>query len=148
MFNDIVKASGKPYLTLYAEDGSIKERREIDNMVVTTGKGYIAGMMSNTPPTTMSRIAVGTGSVAPVLANTALGVEIGTRATTTVTNTAGSNVINYSAVFGPGNATGSLTEAGIFNAVTGGTMLARVTFAQINKASSDTITVSWSVTIA
>ena len=41
-----------------------------------------------------------------------------------------------------------LTEAGIFNAASGGTMLCRTVFAVVNKQADDTMTVTWTVTIA
>jgi hypothetical protein len=90
-------------------------------------------------------MAVGTGAVAPAAANTTLGTEIGTRSTVTATQ-AGAT-ITYSATFAAGNGTGAITEAGIFNAGTAGTMMCRTTFSAINKGASDTIQITWTVTI-
>ena len=38
--------------------------------------------------------------------------------------------------------------AGIFTAVTSGTMLARTVFAVVNKGASDSMTISWDITIS
>ena len=63
---------------------------------------------------------------------------------TTVTN----NEIAYVASFGAGEGTGAITEAGLFNAVTGGTMLCRTVFSVVNKGASDSMTITWTVTVS
>ena len=50
--------------------------------------------------------------------------------------------------FGAGVGTGALTEAGIFNASSGGTMLCRTEFDVVNKGSADTMTITWTVTVS
>ena len=54
----------------------------------------------------------------------------------------------YVASFEAGDATGAVTEAGLFNAVTGGDMLCRTVFAVVNKAADDTMTVTWTITVS
>jgi hypothetical protein len=54
----------------------------------------------------------------------------------------------YSASFGAGVGTGALTEAGIFNASSAGTLLCRTVFSVINKAANDTMSITWTVTLA
>jgi len=49
--------------------------------------------------------------------------------------------------FGAGVGTGAVTEAGIFNASSAGTMLCRTTFSVINKAAADTLGITWTVTV-
>jgi hypothetical protein len=93
----------------------------------------------------MSHMAIGTGAVAPALANTALGTEVG-RVALSSTNVA-ANVVTYAATFPAGTGTGAITEAGNFNAAGAGTMLNRVTFSVINKAAGDSLAVTWTVTI-
>ena len=44
--------------------------------------------------------------------------------------------------------TGAITEAGILNAGSGGTLLCRTVFSVVNKASSDSMTITWTVTIS
>ena len=41
----------------------------------------------------------------------------------------------------------AIAEAGIFNAGAAGTMLARATFTAINKGASDTLAITWTVTV-
>jgi hypothetical protein len=57
------------------------------------------------------------------------------------------NVITYTAVFPAGSGTGALVEAGILNAGAAGTLLCRTVFDVVNKASTDSLTVIWNVTI-
>jgi hypothetical protein len=52
------------------------------------------------------------------------------------------------ATFGAGVATGAITEAGVFNALTAGTMLCRTVFSVINKGALDTLVITWKVTVA
>ena len=56
--------------------------------------------------------------------------------------------IEYVTTSGAGVATGAVTEAGIFNASSSGTMLCRTVFAVVNKGSGDTLQVTWTVTLA
>jgi hypothetical protein len=53
----------------------------------------------------------------------------------------------YVATFPPGTGTGAVTEAGILDNSTGGTLLCRTTFGVINKAAADTLGITWTVTV-
>lgn len=119
--------------------------REIDNLVVTAGKGFVASRMIGTTPAVMSHMAVGTGATAPAAGDTTLQTELNRQALGTP-SVAGA-VVSYSATFAAGQGTGALTEAGIFNAASAGTMLCRTTFAAVNKGASDAITINWTVTV-
>lgn len=145
MINDKITAVGSLVITLTGHDGSIKDERQFKNLVVDLGKAYIAGRVGPNATTAMSHMAVGTGVTAPAAANTTLVTEVGTRSALTVTQTGAT--ITYAATFAAGNGTGALTEAGIFNGATGATMLCRTTFAAVNKGASDTISITWTVTI-
>jgi predicted anti-sigma-YlaC factor YlaD len=148
MLDDAIKIMGRLQLELRGADGLLKQQADVDNLVVTVGKGVIADRMKAVPTLgAMSHVAVGTGAVAPVVGDTTLGAEVaGSR--TAFTNTAvAAAVITYTAALGPGVGTGALTEAGLFNAAAAGQMLARTTFTTINKAAGDTLNVTWTVTI-
>ena len=60
---------------------------------------------------------------------------------------AASNTITYVSSFEAGEATGAVTEAGVFNAASSGTMLCRTVFAVVNKAADDTMSVTWTITL-
>ncbi len=78
-------------------------------------------------------------------------VKMSGRLQITRTNAAGEVVetrdIIYVTTFGAGVSIGSLTEAGLFNALTGGTMLCRTVYATVTKGASDTVVLTWTVTI-
>lgn len=141
------KATGALTIEVFDEHGQLKERLDITNLVVTVGKNFIASRMVGTTPAVMSHMAVGSGAVAPADANTTLGGELGRAALTS--SSAANNVVTYAATFAAGVGTGAVTEAGIFNAAGAGagTLLCRTTFAVINKGASDSMTITWTVTI-
>lgn len=152
MLQENIKARGLVTFALMDENGNLKES-QTHNLVVTSGLGYITSRMRDATATVMSHMAVGTGSVAAALANTTLGSEIaGSRqaltSTTIVTTTNTNDSIQYVGTFGAGVGTGAITEAGIFNAASAGTMLARTVFATINKGANDTLTITWKITVA
>ena len=144
---DELKVAGSVNVVIRDESGEQKENFTIPNLVVTTGLAYIASRMKDATATAMTHMAVGTGSTAAAAGNTALETQLGSRVALTST-TVTSNSIAYVASFGAGVATGALTEAGIFNASTSGTMLCRTVFAVINKGASDTMTITWTITIS
>lgn len=145
MLNDFIKVSGKLDIVKTDINNNVLEKIHVPNLVVTTGKNYIASRMVGNSQL-VSHMSLGTSSTATSLAQTALVSEL-SRVVLTSQTSAG-NVATFAATFGPGVATGALTEAGIFTASSGGTMLCRTVFNVINKNAGDTITVSWTVTIS
>ena len=143
---DNLKTTGKLTITLLDENGNLKDSRNINNIVVLTGKTWIIDRMYNGTATVMSHMAVGTSANDLSDANTMLASEIGR---TTITSTKLSNTMTYNATFAPGTGTGILIEAGIFNSGTAnaGTMLSRTVFSAINKLAADTLLVEWKITI-
>jgi len=145
-FIDNQKVVGFPEFRLYDENMKLKAKWSVGNLIVTTGKIWIAGKMDDTvDPAAMSHMAIGTGSTAEVVGDTALETE-NARVGLTDTVNAGASVL-YTATFGPGTGTGTLREAGILNAASAGTLLNRTTFGTQTKNSGDTLTVSWTVNI-
>jgi hypothetical protein len=146
MIADDLKLNGRLTVNLVAEDGSIKETQEIPNLVVTTGKAYVASRMAGTSASVMSHMAIGTSSTAAAVANTTLANEVA-RVAISSTNVA-SNDIVYSATFPAStpSSAAAVVEAAIFNASSSGTMLCRTVFSVINKASTDSISIQWTIT--
>jgi len=151
MLDDSLKTKGLVEVLLLDADGNIKERREFANLVVNSGLAYIASRMKDATATTMSHMAVGSGSVAAAAADTALGTQLARVAldsTSLTTTTATNDAVQYVATFAAGTGTGAITEAGIFNASSAGTMLCRTVFSVINKGALDTLVITWKVTVA
>lgn len=141
-----IKVTGTLNVKLIDQVGRLVDERNIKNLVVTSGKNWIVSRMGSSAASVMSHMALGTGAMAPVLENTDLLaslIRVGLQ-TSTITD----NTISYVCTFAPGVNTGAITEAGIFNAASGGTMLNRTTFAVVNKSIADTIIVTWNVTVS
>jgi hypothetical protein len=144
--NESIKATGNVGVVLTGADGQVKDSREIKNLVVTDGLGFIASRMRDASASVMSHMAVGSGTAAAALANAALGTELGRVALTSTTVTG--NQVTFIATFPAGQGTGALTEAGILNAASAGTMLCRTVFSVVNKDAGDTLSITWTVTIS
>ena len=147
--NEKLKLAGKLSVVLKDSNGKVKENREIPNLVVNSGLAFIISRMKDATDSVMSHMAVGTDNTAAAAAQTALLSELDRVALDSTTITGSNNEkIEYVATFGPGDGTGALTEAGIFNAAAAGTMLCRTTFLVINKAASDTMEITWTITLS
>ena len=116
------------------------------NLIVQAGKNFLANAVLSNSTSPFVAIAVGSSTTAASLGDTALGSE-SYRSVYSTTNTLNS-VITLSLFLSPGVATGSISEAGIFNnATSGGTMLSRIVFSTITKQSIDTLRLTWTITV-
>jgi hypothetical protein len=153
MLNDSIKAAGLVQFKLLDQFGNVKDQQST-NLVVNTGLRFIAESMLKTTtnsPARMTHMAVGSGTNNANASDTALqnqlariDLDSSVSVTTSVTNDA----IQYIATFAAGTGTGAITEAGIFNDPTAGSMLCRTVFPVINKGALDTLVITWKVTIA
>mgnify|MGYP001130354482 CR=1 FL=1 len=145
---DKLQVHGAVSLTLFHEDGTVTHRVK-NNLIVDVGFDFICDAigLSTGRPNVISHIAVGSGTTAPAPGNTALESEIGRKAGV-YNHTAGTKIFTFQTTFNPGEATGAITEAGIFNAAVGGAMLDRVTFAVVNKGVNDTLVVTFTFTLS
>jgi hypothetical protein len=147
MFNDAITMKGKLNVVLTGPDGEVKESREFDNLVVTVGKNFIASRMKDTTDTAMSHMEVGTSTQAAAVGDTALVSAVSSSRVSLTSTTVTTNSVAYVASFPAGTGTGALTEAGIFNASSAGTLLCRTVFSVINKGAADTLGITWTVTV-
>jgi hypothetical protein len=146
---DVLHITGHVRVELFDQWGDLVAERDVTNLVVTRGKQHIADQLSSAPnDAAMGWMAVGTGSTAPAAGDTLLGAEIDRNALTSRTDSGA--VITYVGDWAAGDATNAaIAEAGIFGVVTANTgpMLARATFTAINKGASDTLKITWNVTV-
>ena len=147
-----LKMVGELTIQVFNENGDLKSATKVPNLVVTDGKNYIASRMVGTASTVMSHMAIGTGTASPIPGDVNLGTEA-YRASISIS--ASTNTVTSTATFSAGNGTGAITEAGIFNYGTyaaspsaGQFMLCRTTFPAVNKASGDSIAITWVVTVS
>lgn len=146
MINENIKVTGDVSIKVFDDQGNIKEERQIKNLVVTTGKGFIASRMVGTTANVMSHMAIGSSSTAAANADSALGSELGRAALTS--SSASGAVVTYVASFPAGVGTGAVVEAGVLNASSSGTMLCRTTFAVVNKGANDGMSITWTITVS
>lgn len=139
---------GRVNYKLFDANGQLKDERDIDNVVVTVGKSYLALWLTQATQADffMHYIGLGTGTNAASASDTALQIELATRIAGALSSS--TNVWQNQATFGPGINTGAITEAGIFSTSVSGTMLSRQVFAVVNKAAGDSLQVTWQITLS
>jgi hypothetical protein len=149
MIQEQIKITGHVDIVITGKDGEIKDSRSIKNLVVTTGKTFIAASMLKTTtdsPAAMTHMAIGAGTTAAAAGDTVMESQLG-RVTLASAASSGA-VVTYTATFPAGTGTGAVTEAGILNASSGGTLLCRTVFAVVNKGSDDAMAVTWTITVS
>ncbi len=147
MITESVKIRGNLDIVVYDAQKQVKDHRKLKNLVVASGKNYIASRMESNATVVMSHMAVGGGNISPTTSDTTLSGEIDRIVLDSTTRT--NNTLTYVCTFPAGNATGTLAEAGIFNDPTANTgdMLCRVNFNEVNKASGDVVVITWNVVV-
>jgi len=124
----------------------------VSNLITTTGVAGVAARINGSgSPDAYTYIALGTGTDAAADANTQLQTEIttsgGARANSAVsvvtTDTAGDTAQLQNTFSFTTGGTFAITESGVLNAASTGTLLARQVFSAINVASGDSLQVTW-----
>ena len=144
---DGVRLSGSVELRLIRGGRVVKVVR-VSNLVVDVGKAEVAKLIGGLSTASFGYMAVGTGTTPPAGSDTGLEAEVMRVASTNSSDTV--NTPNDTIVF-----TGTfsfsqsyaITEAGIFNASTGGVMLSRVTFSALNVVAGDQLVLTWKITV-
>lgn len=120
--------------------------KEVNNLVVDSGKNLICERLNDNSTAVPSHIAIGDGSSAPVVGDTALDNELAREAI--ATRSVATNTIEYTANFAAGVGTGSIIEAGLLNAAVGGTMVCRTLFSGVvTKGAGDSLGLTWTLTV-
>jgi len=123
-----------------------EECQEFDNLLVTAGKELIADAIRGAA--SISYCGVGTGQTAVAVSDTDLESIIGTRKLITTSARSGSVVV-FSTFFSAVDNNGTWREAGLFSALTGGTMLSHALFSTaFVKTNLKRCQLDWTVTIS
>ncbi len=129
---------------------ALAEVRDGINIITTAGKEALTSFLNAAVQTattnTFKYMGVGTGTGSESAADTALGTQI-VRTTGTVSYISNA-IYQIKATFTTGLATGAITEYGIFNSSSAGTMLCRDVEAVINVGAGDTLTPSVQITLS
>lgn len=127
---------------------------EVDNIVTNAGKNALASLLnsSNTGNSVVTHMGFGTSTTAPAAADTALGTEISTAGTgyarvAVTRSNPSANVIQYVATLTGLTTPQTVQEAGLFSAVTGGTLFAhQLTGAVALSSVGDSLQITWQIT--
>lgn len=146
---DQIRITGELKIEVYNVDGSLADERRVRNLVTAVGKSVIAARLGSATPAfnIMSYMGVGASSTAAASGDTALGAEIAGSRTALTSTTVSGNQVQYICTFPAGVGTGSITEAGLFDAANTGNMLAHAVFNAVVKGSTQPMTVTWTVTL-
>jgi hypothetical protein len=149
---DFIKLRGCYELALLGPNQEVLDYRKLDNVVVTVGRSYVLSMIQSVSPATtpFTYIGVGTSTAGPNATDLVLGSEaLRISISSYVTGGLGSNPPYWQAqcTFATNQANTTLGEAGIFNTSASNTqtMLSHVTFATINKTSTNTLAISYTI---
>lgn len=123
----------------------ILSEQRVRNLVTVSGCGLIAKLLEGTAAGPYW-IAIGTGSTAATLGDTALEVEVLRVPIISIASSGPS--FSIAAYIGSGLANGyTIREVGLFNAASGGTLFARAIISSVVKNATTTINISWSINI-
>ena len=146
-----IKLRGAIQMALRDPGGNLILERKFENLAVTVGRAWVLGQLetvNQATAQTISYLAIGSSTVAPTTADTALGVEV-TRANILTFVTTGLTVSppSWQAIvsFATNVANTTLAEVGLFNSSAVGTMLAHATFTSFVKATSNTLSISYTI---
>jgi hypothetical protein len=126
--------------------------KNVSNLITNAGRGLISGLINGSgSPAAATFIAVGTGTTAAAAGDTALQTETATSGlsraagtvsliTTSVTNDTAQVTKSFSV-----SGSVAVTEAGLLNAASVGTLLCRQVFTAINVANGDTLQITWKI---
>ena len=145
-------------LKVFTRDGKLKQEYDSGwspNGITNVGFAEVAGLiLTDVGGTPFDYIAIGTGTDAFDPTQTALISEVirkagsGSKTTTSVTDDTAQLVTTFSSADGL-SGSHSITESGVFNASSGGTMLCRQVFSALNIDwdAGDTLQVTWKIQI-
>ena len=124
--------------------------KNLSNLITNAGRSIISGLINGPgSPVAFTYIAVGTGTTAASTPDTTLQTESSTsglsRAAGTVSKVTTSITNDTAQVTNTFSVTGSVavTEAGLLNAASSGTLLAHQVFSAINVQTGDSLQITW-----
>lgn len=134
--------------------GRWSDKRMVSNLITNAGMAGVASRINGSgAEAAFTYIGVGTGTTAAAVGNTTLETEIvdsgldraaatAARTTVDVTNDAATLAKTFSVT-----GTKAVTESGVFNAVSGGVLLARQVFSAVNVVSGDSLAITWTIDV-
>ena len=145
-----LRLKGRFDIKHFDKEGNLIEEYEIPNIITNVGKADVADLIGGVNGiAAFDYIAIGTGTTAEAATDTALGTEVArgqaTKSLITTNVTNDTLQLQFAFNFTSSNA---ITEAGVFNASTGGDMLCRTTFSAVNVADGDSLQITYKITVS
>lgn len=151
---DVIKLKGSLVAVLKNLQGQEVDRREQHNIIVTAGRAWVlkhivgTAVFNGNETAPLNYLAIGTSTTAPATSDTTLGSEVTRKTiqsftTTNLTSNPPSYQLECSFATNEGNTT--LGEVGLLNSSASGTLLAHATFSTINKTTSNTLSISYTI---
>jgi hypothetical protein len=141
-----VRLSGEFRYWFINEDGMrVSEDHVIKNLVVDSGKAFLANRSIASGKNPISHVAIGSGTTPPALGQTQLVAETARVALSTATST--NNVVNCAGTVPAGTGTGTVEEVALFNAATLGDMISRTLTGTITKPAGLGLQFTWTLTV-
>ena len=145
-YKEGIKIVGTLTLRLY-EDNKVVRTIKLHNLVTDLGRQHLANQLSSSPSQpVMSYMAIGSSNGQDATSQT-LATETARVVLTRREQGSGgdANKVVYEGYFDEGVGTGNVSEAGIFNSSSGGTMLSYASFGTLNKTESIALKITWEV---
>lgn len=132
--------------------GSWASKKKVSNLITNAGFAGAASRINGSgSEAVFTYIAVGTGTTAANVTDTTLQTELATsglsrvsatasRVTTSVTNDTAQLTTTFSV-----SGSAAVTESGVLNAASAGTLLCRQVFSAINVANGDSLQITWKI---
>lgn len=147
----VIKLRGAIQMALHDPQGRLVLERKIENIAVTAGRAWILGQLetvNQATAQTISQLAIGSSTLSPTTGDTTLNAEVTrtailTFATGGLTNNPPSWQAQVS--FATNLANTTLAEVGLLNSSSGGTLIAHATFTSFVKATSNTLSISYTI---
>ncbi|MEM2122638.1 MAG: phage tail protein [Candidatus Bathyarchaeia archaeon] len=123
----------------------------VTTLMTDTGEAILAYLLKGDTTTKgyVTHIAIGTGTGSLNETDNALGNEISRKSATATVSTGSdiyANKVTFEALWDTNEGNGSIAEAGLFTASTGGNMFARARIdPAVNKTSDYTLKITWEV---
>lgn len=135
------------HVVLRGPDGKIKKEGNHSNQVQTYMLTHVADRLADVGENAMSHMSVGSGTGQGVAA-TSLATQLARLALDGGTPSHAAGVVTYKRTFAAGEGTGTITEAGVHNAVSGGSMGLYNDGLNYAKGAADSLELTWTLTFS
>lgn len=142
---DYIPLTGRARIRIKDDSGRVLDEWEEENLVVVDGFTLAAQLLADESVTAVSHMAAGDSGIAPAQSQSDLqGTE---KARTTVTTSRQDNEVTYTADFSGIGSDISVSEFGLFNDGSAGTMFARFLTTTFTLFASQSMEIDWTIRV-